>query len=36
MATLMGTTLSTDEQVVGEDDVTFMGKTVKSLVMEFN
>ena len=36
MATPLGTTFSTDEQVVAQGDVTFMGKTVESLVVEFN
>ena len=36
MATPLGTTFSTDEQVVVQGDVTCMGKTVESLVVEFN
>ena len=36
MATSLGTTFSTDEQVVAQGDVTFMGRTVESLVVEFN
>jgi len=36
MATPLGTTFSTDEQVVTQGDVTFMEKTVESLVMEFD
>jgi len=36
MATPLGTTFSTDEQVVAQGDVTFMEKTVESLVMEFD
>ena len=30
------TTFSTDEQVVVQGDITFMGKTVESLVMQFD
>jgi len=33
MATPLGTTFSTDEQVVTQDDVSFMGKMVESLVV---
>ena len=36
MATPLGTTFSTDEQVVAQENVNFMGKTVKSLVVEFD
>ena len=36
MATPLGTTFSTDEQVVAQGDVTYMGKTVESLVVEFD
>ena len=36
MATPLGTTFSTDEQVVAQGDVTCMGKTVESLVVEFD
>jgi len=36
MATPLGTTFSTDEQVVVQGDVTCMGKTVESLVREFD
>ena len=36
MATPLGTTFFTDEQVVAQGDVCFMGKTIESLVMEFN
>ena len=36
MATPLGTTFSTDEQVVAQGDVTYMGKIVKSLVVEFD
>ena len=36
MATPLGTTFSTDDQVVAQGDVTFMEKIVESLVMEFN
>ena len=34
MATPLGTTFSTDEQVVAQGDVIYMGKTVESLVVE--
>ena len=36
MSTLLGTTFLTDEQVVTQGDVNFMGKTVESLVVEFD
>ena len=36
MATSLGTTFSTDEQVVAQGDVTYMGKTVESFVVEFD
>jgi len=36
MATPLGTTFSTDEQVVPQGDVTFMGKTAESLIVEFD
>ena len=36
MATLLGITFSTDEQVVAQGDVTYMRKTVESLVVEFD
>ena len=36
MATPLGTTFSTDEQVVAQGDVTYMGKIVESLVVEFD
>ena len=36
MATPLGTTFSTDEQIVAQGDVTYMGKTVESLVVEFD
>jgi len=36
MATSLGITFSTDKQVVAQGDVTFMGKTVESLVIEFD
>ena len=36
MATLLGTTFSTDEQVVAQGDVTFMGRTIESLVVKFD
>jgi len=32
----LGTTFSTDEQVVAQGDVTFMEKTVESLVVKFD
>ena len=35
MTTLLGTTFSTDEQVMVQGDVTFMGRTVESLVVKF-
>ena len=36
MATLLGTTFSTDEQVVAQGEVSFKGKKVESLVVEFD
>ena len=36
MATPLGTTFSTDEQVVAQGDVNCMGKTIESLVVEFD
>jgi len=36
MATPLGTTYSTDKQVVAQGDVNFKGKTVESLVVEFD
>ena len=36
MATPLETTFSTDEQVVAHGDVTFMGRTVESLIVEFD
>ena len=36
MATPLGTTFSTDERVVAQADVTYMGKTVESLIVEFD
>ena len=36
MATLLGTIFSTDEQVVVQGDVTFMGRMVESLVIELD
>ena len=36
MVTLLGTAFSTDEQVMAEGDVNFMGMMVKSLVVEFD
>jgi len=36
MATPLGTTFSTDEQIVGQGDVSFMEKMVESHVMEFD
>ena len=36
MATLLGTTFSTDEQVVAQGDVLYMGKTVESLIVKFD
>ena len=36
MATLLGITFSTDEQVVAQGDVTYMGKMVESLIVEFD
>ena len=36
MATPLGNTYSTDEQAVAQGDVIYMGKTVESLVVEFD
>ena len=36
MVTLLGITLSTDEKIVAQGDVTFMGKMVESLIVEFD
>ena len=36
MATPLGITFSTDEQVMAQGDVTYMGKVVESLVVEFD
>ena len=36
MATLLGTTFSTDEQVVAQGDVTYMEIMVESLIVEFD
>ena len=36
MATPLGTTFSTDEQVVAHGDVTYMRKMVESLIVEFD
>ena len=36
MVTPLGNAFSTDEQVVAQGDVTYIGKTVESLVMEFD
>ena len=36
MTTPLGNTFSTDEQVVAQGDVIYMGKTVESLVVEFD
>ena len=36
MATPLGITFSTDEQVVAQGNVTFMGKTIESLIVEFS
>ena len=36
MATPLGTTFSTDKQVVAQGDVIYMGKTVESLVVKFD
>ena len=36
MATPLGITFSTDEQVVAQGNVTCMGKMVESLVIEFD
>ena len=36
MATPLGTTFITDEQIVAQGDVLYKGKTVESLVVEFD
>ena len=36
MATLLGTTFVTDEQLVAQGDVLYKGKMVESLVVEFD
>ena len=36
MASLLGTTFSTDEQVVAQGGVTYMGIMVESLIVEFD
>ena len=36
MATSLGTSFSTDEQVVAQGDITYMGKIVESLIDEFD
>jgi len=36
MVTPLGNTFSTDKQVVAQGDVTYMGKVIESLVMEFD
>ena len=36
MATLLGTTFSTDEQVVAQGDITYMEKVVESLIVKFD
>ena len=36
MATPLGTSFSTDEQVVAQGDVIYMGKMVESLIVEFD
>ena len=36
MATPLGTTFVTDEQIVTQGDVLYKGKTVESLVVEFD
>ena len=36
MATPLGTTFSADEQGVAQGDVTYMGKTIELLVVEFD
>ena len=36
MATPLGTSFSIDEQVVVQGDVTYMGKMVESLIVEFD
>ena len=36
MVTPLGITFSTDEQVMSQGDVTFMGRTIELLVVEFD
>ena len=36
MATPLGIAFSTDEQVVAQDDITYIGKMVESLIVEFD
>ena len=36
MMTPLGTDFSTDEKIVAQDDVKFLGSTVESLVVEFD
>ena len=36
MATSLGITFSTDEQVVAQSDITYMGKMVKTLIVKFD
>ena len=36
MATPLGTIFSTDEKIVAQTDVKFLGSMVESLVVEFN
>ena len=36
MATLLGTIFSTDENAVAQADVQLLGKTVESIIVEFN
>jgi len=36
MATLLGTVFSTDENMVVQADVNFIGRTIESLVVEFD
>jgi len=36
MATLLGTTFSTDEQVMVQGSIIYMGKTIKSLLVAFD
>jgi len=36
MTTLLGTTFSTDEQVVAQGVIIFIGRTVESLIVEFD